>query len=245
MKESISNIEIIERYYDNALTEAEIVQLKERLKTDAELKKLFDQEKLLINTIRFKAAQSNLEFLKQVEKSIQDPASAGTFKMHWYHYAAAACVTLLVVAGIYLPFSKPSTDELFAETFDPYPNVFEPTLRSGEVNERSEAFRAYEEGKYQRAVELFTKMQTGNSDPGVLLLLGNANLALGKTEEAKQNFNDLITQYDDLDLQAKWFLSLCYLKNGETEQLRNLLKELGDTEISYATKAKELLKKVD
>lgn len=244
MKESISDIEIIERYYDNALTDAEVAQLKERLKTNAELKKLFDQEKLLINTIRFKAAQSNLAFLKQVEKSIEDPASVSTFKIGWYYYAAAACVTLLVVAGIFFP-SQPSNEELFAQNFKPYPNVFQPLVRGGEPDDRSEAFQAYEEGNYQRAVELLSKMQQESSDQEILLLLGNSNLALGKTEEAKKNFIELITKYDDLDLQAKWFLSLCYLKNGETEQLRNLLKELGDTEISYATKAKELLKKVD
>jgi TolA-binding protein len=246
MKESISNIEIIERYYDNELSEAEIAQLKERLKTDAELKNLFDQEKLLINTIRFRAAQSNLEFLKQVERSIESPGIGDT-RRYWY-YAAAACITLLIVAGLYFPFSSPEPDKLYADYFKPYRNSFEPNLRSdlaGVTNENAEAFRAYDAGDYQRAAVLFTEMQKQGSDPVVLLLLGNANLMIGKTEDAKQNFNDLIRQYDDLDIQAKWFLSLCYLKSGETVKARTLLKELGDTEISYATKAKELLKKVD
>ena len=46
-------------------------------------------------------------------------------------------------------------------------------------------------------------------------------------------------------MQAKWYLSLCYLKSGETEKAQAILKELGATEISYATKARELLEKVN
>ena len=79
----------------------------------------------------------------------------------------------------------------------------------------------------------------------MLLLLGNSNLILGNLEEAKANFITLNQDFDDLDMQAKWYLSLCYLKSGETEKAQTILKELGATEISYATKARELLEKVN
>jgi hypothetical protein len=68
---------------------------------------------------------------------------------------------------------------------------------------------------------------------------------LGNTQEAQENFVTLIQDFDELDLQAKWYLSLCYLKSGDRENARKLLKELGETEISYASKAKELLEKVE
>jgi hypothetical protein len=35
------------------------------------------------------------------------------------------------------------------------------------------------------------------------------------------------------------------LKSGDMKQAKAILKELGDTEISYATRARELLKKVN
>lgn len=245
MNQSSNDIELIERYFDNALTDQENDHLKSRMKTDQELKRLFEQEKLLISTIRYQAAQKDLQFLKQIEKNLNKPKPLH-FIRHWHYYAAAACVTLLIIAGLIFPLKDASPEKLYADYFKPYPNVFEPAVRGADVfNQRKEAFLAYENADYKRAVQLFTLLQKENSDPGILLLLGNANLMLGNTSGAQQNFNDLITQYDDLDLQAKWFLSLAYLKSGEIDQARKLLEELGNTEISYSEKAKELLQKVD
>ena len=251
MNQSLHDIELIERYFDNALSHAETADLKDRLKADPELKRLFDQEKLLVNTIRYQGAQHNLKFLKHLEKSFAQSQRHLTIKS-WHYYAAAACIALLIAAGIFLPFSQESSQELYANYFEPYPNVFEPSLRGASslrgtvaASQRLEAFQTYEEGDYEKAASLFASLLKENKEPGILLLLGNSNLALGKTAEAKENFKDLITSYDELDIQAKWFLSLCYLKEGQTLQARDLLKELGSTEISYATKAKELLKKVD
>lgn len=245
------DIELVERYFDNTLTELETAQLKQRLQTDAELSRIFEQEKLLINTIRFNAAENDLKFLKHLENSLSQPGRRFLPKQ-WYYYAAAACIALFVLAGIFMPASQQTPQELYASYFEPYPNIFEPTLRGSSAlvprhaaNKRAEAFQAYDEHSYEKAADLFTELLTEKREAGILLLLGNSNLALNKTEAAKNNFNDLITNFDELDIQAKWFLSLCYLKEGETEQARRLLKELEETEISYAKKASKLLKEVD
>jgi hypothetical protein len=255
MNYSQNDIDLVERYFDNTLTEQETAQLKYRLDSDSELKRLFEQEKLLINTIRYQGAQNNLQFLKQLEQTLEQPQGRLNMKP-WYYYAAAACIALLIAAGIFWPSSQDTSKDLYAAYFEPYPNVFEPTLRSSNAashlrgsitatSERSEAFKAYEDENYEKASRLFATLIKENKEPGMLLLLGNSNLALGRTTEAKENFSELITTFDDLDIQAKWFLSLCYLKEGNVTQARELLKELGDTEISYATKARELLNKVD
>src|ERR1044071_1336038 len=98
MNQSSHDIELIERYFDNALDHAETAHFKERLKADPELKRLFDQEKLLVNTIRYQGAQHNLQFLKHLEKTMAQPQNR-----HWirpWHYAAAASIVLLIVAGL-------------------------------------------------------------------------------------------------------------------------------------------------
>jgi hypothetical protein len=251
MNHSIEDIELVERYFDNTLTDQETAQLTIKLQKDAELLRIFEQEKLLVKTIRFRAAENDLKFLKHLEKSLSQPGKR-YLPRHWYYYAAAACITVFALAGILMPASQQTPQELYASYFEPYPNVFEPALRgSGSllhrqaINKRAEAFQAYDERSYEKAAQLFAELLTEKQDPGMLLLLGNSNLALNNTEDAKKNFNDLIANFDGLDIQAKWFLSLCYLKEGQTEKARNLLEELGETEISYAKKAKKLLKEVD
>jgi TolA-binding protein len=245
MNHSTHDIDLIERYFDNELSDTEKSILEQRLKNEDAFKKLFDQEKLLISTIRFNAAKDQLQFLKGVEANIARKEITH-FKQFWYYYAAAACISILVVAYFGLPLLKEDPGKLYSTYFTLHPNVFEPTLRGNEAaDERKKAFQAYDAGNYQQASALFGALLKENKEPGMLLLSGNANLMIGNVEEAKRNLNDLINTYDDLDLQAKWYLALCYLKEGNTQEARKLLKELGDTEISYAAKAKELLKKVD
>ena len=64
----------------------------------------------------------------------------------------------------------------------------------------------------------------------MLLLLGNANLMLGNIEEAQNNFLTLIKNFDELDGQAKWYLGLSYLKQGQKEKAKLILQELGNPE---------------
>ena len=245
MNTSTNDIDLIERYFDSTLTDRETAILNDRLKNEPQLKKLFDQETLLIKAIRFESAKSNLQYLRKLEETI-NKRSRPSFKTNWYYFAAAASVALVVAAWFMISMMNQSPAELYTAYFEPYPNTFQPTLRGdAPVDRKSEAFRAYDEGNYQRAATLFNELLKEDKDPGMLLLLGNANLVLDRNKEAMQNFSAVLTDFDELDMQAKWFLSLCYLKTGEVEKAQKLLRELGDTEIHYATRAKELLKKVD
>ncbi|MEX2233670.1 MAG: hypothetical protein WD824_16010 [Cyclobacteriaceae bacterium] len=244
MKQPLHDIDLIERYFHNALTTEEAHNLKDRLKKDFEFQKLFNQEKLLVNTIRFQAAKKDLDFLKDIENSLQKNKTS-YIRKHWYYYAAAASVALIALA-LWMPSFNQKPEELYAAYFSPHPNIFEVTLR-GETDPtlRTQAFQAYDQANYERAATLFAELLKANNDPGALMLLGNSNLILNRTEQAKQNFIDLIASSDDLDLHAKWYLSLSYLKTGETAQAKNLLNEVSGTENIYTVKAREVLEKME
>lgn len=237
----------MERYFDSELSVEELATFSSRLQHDEIFRSLVEREKIIIGAIRNQGLLDNLHYLKSVEEKIQGnhahhfTASPKT----WYYYAAAAVVVLLIAVKMLLP-AQQSTDELFAEYFTPYPNVFEPTVRGTDIaTKRTEAFQAYEKKDYKQAAVLFNELLAAKKESEILFLLGNTNLMLGQVTEAKGNFVTLINDFDDMDLQAKWYLSLCYLKSDDRENARKMLKELGESEISYASKAKELLEKVD
>ena len=136
--------------------------------------------------------------------------------------------------------------QLYAAYFQPHPNIFEPVLRGSSGGSiRSQAFQAYEQGDYQRAASLFNEITKTNNEPGMLMLLGNANLIIGNTSDAKENFLTLIDQFDDLDVAAKWYLSLCEVKTGEVQAAVDLLKEIQNAESPYAVKARKLLNELE
>ena len=249
MNHSEADIALVEKYFDAELNDAELKTFTTRLESDENFKLLVEQEKALIAAVRYEGAAANLQFLEDLESKLQKetPIRLSSAPPKWYYYAAAAVIGITVVVAVFMNSFKENPDQLFQAYFTPYPNMFEPALRSNQSidSKRAEAFQAYEQRNYQKAATLFTDLLKDNKDAPMLLLLGNSNLILGNLEEAKANFITLNQDFDDLDMQAKWYLSLCYLKSGETEKAQAILKELGATEISYATKARELLEKVN
>lgn len=246
MKPSENDITLVEKYFDAELNAEEMNIFNKRVEEDDNFKALVVREKIIIGAIRNQGLLDNLQYLKTIEEKIQgDQSHEATGIKNWYYYAAAAVVTLLITVTFLLP-SQQSSDELFASYFTTYPNVFEPTVRgSNSTTNRAEAFQAYEQKDYQKAAAGFNDLLREKEEPGILLLLGNSNLMLDDAKQAQENFVTLINKYDELDLPAKWYLSLSYLKSGDKENARKILRELGETDISYASKAKELLEKVD
>jgi hypothetical protein len=242
MNKSLRDIELIERYFDSDVSETEKEILFEEIEKDENLTALFKQEKLLINTIRFEGAKQDLTFLNNLDNELSRKDRAG---IPTYYYAIAASIAIFILVGIFYPSRKPSAPELCAEYFTPYQNLFEPTVRGDVPNmRRSEAFLAYDNGDYQKAIKLFIDLQNEKKEPGIMLLSANANLALGKTSEAEAILQDLISSFDELDIQAKWYLALCYLKANEKDKAAKLLRELADANVSFSKNSKAILEKI-
>lgn len=242
-----SDMRLVEQYFDADLDDVGMQEVNNRLETDESFKAMFEQEQLLIQALRYQGQRDVLSYLKKMEGHLsQDSHKVSTSSLRpWHYLVAAAVIGTLVVAITWLSVPE-DPNKLFQAYFTPYPNAFEPGRRSPhEGTQRRQALRAYELGDYKTAAGGLKQSYHDHPEPGLLLLLGNANLALGHVQEAEENFNTLIKDYDDLDLQAKWYLSLCYLKRGDVERAKTMLKELGETEISYASKAKELFEKVN
>jgi len=247
MKPTEHDITLMERYFDSELSVEEMATFSVRLQQDEIFRSLVEREKIIIGAIRNQGLLDNLHYLKSVEEKIQgNHAHHSVARVRtWYYYAAAAVVALLISVKVLLP-GQPTSDELFAEYFTPYQNVFEPKTRGADMaTKRTEAFQAYEQKNYKEAAILFNELLAAEKRSDILFMLGNTNLMLGQVTEAKENLVTLINDFDDLDLQAKWYLSLCYLKSDDRENARKMLGELGQTENSYASRAKELLEKID
>lgn len=246
MKHSLHDIELIERYFDHDLSREELVMLEARLINDPGLKKVFEHEKVLVNTIRYGAAQADLAFLREKEKDLS-AHERGVFGRRWYFLAAAATVAIVILV-VFAPSWEQSATDLYEAYVNPYPNVFESNTRArADVSDRSEAFRAYDQGDYERASLLFTNLindDAANKDAGVLMLLGNANLMIGKNAAARANFTDLLTNYDEYDTEAKWYLGLVHLRQGEEADARKYFEEVAATEGVFSERATRILKDI-
>jgi hypothetical protein len=252
MDTHLHDISLIQSYLDRSLSDAEKEKLEARLKAEPLLKTMYIEQRQLISGIRYSHLKQKLEQLRALESAlpvIKERAQQGKqiFLQHyWKPLAAAACISIFVVTYFFLNRAQDPA-ELYAAYFEPYPNVFEPIDRGkiDAANKRSGAFQAYEAKDFALAARLFTELLEEKKEPGMLLLLGNANLMLNNTKEARNNFITLINDFETHDLQGKWYLGLSYLKEGDVKSAQLIMQELSNSEYSYAGKAKELLKKAE
>lgn len=249
MDTHLNDINLIQSYLDRSLSGAEKETLEKRLKEEPLLKTMYIEQQQLIGGIRYAHLKQKLEQLRTLEGSlpaIPNDTHKGKLvflQRYWKPIAVAASISIFVVTFLVLNRSEDPA-ELYAAYFEPYPNIFEPIVRGENdvVNKRSTAFQAYESGNYAQAASLFSELLKEKKEPGMLLLLGNANLMLDNTKEARNNFITLINDFEDYDVQGKWYLGLSYLKEGDIKSAQLIMRELSNNE-SYAGKANELLKK--
>ena len=245
MNHAEKDIELIEKYFDEGLSAYETENFERRMTTDESFRTLVEQEKYIIGAIRIQGLKDEMEQLKRIEVGLADPrAEVRRSNNRWYILAAAVIALLIVARFALMPSVTP--EDLYEDNFRPYLNVFEPTLRGeARASERAEAFKAYDKKDYARAAALFRSILQSRQDPEALLLLGNCNLMIGNTDEAIVYFSALAQESSALSMQARWFLSLAYLKKDDTLQAIPLLRSLAATDASYAAKAKEILKELE
>ena len=252
MNTQLHDIGLIQSYLDRSLSDTEKEKLEKRLKEEPLLKTMYLELQQLISGIRYSHLRQKLEQLRKLEATlpeIKQEIQNGKqifLQRYWKPLAAAASISIIVVTSIFLNRSEDPA-ELYASYFEPYPNVFEPITRGENevVSKRTTAFQAYEAKDFAQAASLFNELLKEKKEPGVLLLLGNANLMLNNTKEARNNFITLINDFDEFDTQGKWYLGLSYLKEGDVKSAQLIMRELSNSEYSYAGKAKELLKKAE
>lgn len=252
MSKYLDDTDLIHRYLERSLSDHEKEIFEERLKKEPLLKTMYQEHHHLIKGIRYSHLEGKLEQLRILEttlpslKNKEINLNEFSLQRYWKPLAVAASIALVVVTvAIWNQGDDPV--QLYTSYFEPYPNIFEPIVRDGNeaTSKRTVAFQAYEAGDYQTASLLFKELLSEKKEPGMLLLQGNANLILGNTTEARNNFITLINEFEEYDIQGKWYLGLSYLKEGDMKSAQLILRELSDTEYSYAGKAKELLKQVD
>ncbi len=246
------DIELIEKYLDQELSKEEQSEFESKLQAEKSFREDFEKFKLLIEGIRYSGAKSSIRSkIEHLEASLPDieitPHNRFQIARAPFFKYAASFTLILVSVWLFRDLSlKPDHEEIFAVNFEPYLNTGNGSLR-GHSEARSPeqlAYAAYDSDNFVQAAPQFETLLAENDDAAMRLYLGNALLALGKIELAKEQFNMLLENEAGLIIQAKWYLSLCYLRNGELDQAKEILVELSQNGKSYRSKAVNILEQL-
>jgi len=171
-----------------------------------------------------------------------------------YRMGIAAGITLLVTASVLL-FNITNSDSpasLFSDYYIPFENQSSMTLRGGDEKAENpeaellrQALSEYDRANYAGSIEIFNKMSDNSENKiSIWMYKGNAYLHEGEVESAKIMFQNIINEMAGFEIHAKWYLSLCYIKNGEYENAKPLLEEIKDFGKYKSEEAGKILSKL-
>jgi tetratricopeptide (TPR) repeat protein len=259
MKNSNEHIDLIERYLYDDMTKEELEGLNKKLREDPEFNKLFHNMDNLLEGIRRSASKTTVEEkLAILERSLPEISHAKERKLEtpiipiWnftlqYKTAIAASISLIIVTMVVLTniTTSKSPEKLYTEYFNIYENINGVERGKSDKEKLQYAMIAYEQANFEKAVKIFEQITiTDENKIQIWLYNGNAYMALDRVNEAKENFQNIIDAKVGFESEARWYLSLCYLKENDVDQARVLLQEIQDSGRGRYQDAAEILSKL-
>lgn len=249
MKGEEKDIELIERYLEESLNPAELIEFEERLSLDEDFKKSFETYKTLINGLKYSGQKQLLQRLKKVEASLTVHESF--VKRRWgipvkkfYSYSAAATILLLLTfTFIFIARHNPSPAEVFEKNFQTYPNVVMPTTRgdNSNKNDKQTAFYLYDSEKFSEAAIHFDRLLKAEKDPAFLLYSALSYMETGNFDLAIERLKYMLNENSDYKVQGEWFISLAYIAKNEPNNAKPYLESLKSQNTSYSKKSAKIL----
>ncbi len=173
-----------------------------------------------------------------------EPVSSRPMKKLLFRVASIAAV-LVISLSLWMLFSpKPTTEGLFAEYYQPY-QIIDGQTRSNEGNVDQlfkDAVKSYKNNDFNESSLAFESLlEIDNSSVKMRFLYSVTQIELQDYQKAISGFNYIIETNGDFVVEAKWYLSMCYLKTGKIKDAKLLLIELSNTPGYYKSKSTNLL----
>lgn len=233
----------IEKYLRGELSKEETTRFESRMEEHSDLKEKVDKQRQLLKGIELGFNQELKEILIKEESKLSRPrlTEANRIKTLYPVIGMAAAVSLVIIAFFTLRNKTVDTSELYAQYYQPYPNVEAPISRS-DFNELN-PYGLYEKGEYNEALSQFSALRTSKpDDPALLFYSAICQMELGTMNDAISSFKELLgLDANKYTRPSKWYLALAYLNSGQTSEAVSYLNELTQIDDVYARKAAELL----
>ncbi|MEM0995397.1 MAG: hypothetical protein AAGI49_20355 [Bacteroidota bacterium] len=148
------------------------------------------------------------------------------------YLSLAASLAVLVIAGIFLWQNlNRAGQDYFAEYYQAYPNDIAPITKGEAVSltDLAQALQTYERREYAAALRLFEALPTQSDTTRfyrsmIALELEDPATAIQNLAAIRQNTTSTFQQ------AAAWYLTLAYLKQGDTENAQAILNTITQNE---------------
>lgn len=233
--------DLIRRYFRGELSEAERVEVELRQLEDTEFASLMIQFEETRDGIRLAKKEALKDRLREIESQKKS-------KSRIRQFAVAASIAVILGIGGMLIFNRTvgSAEKLYAEYYEPYPNVYAPITRDGDsLSALDQAFANYEQGKYKEALRGFDDELQLNDNQDVLFYKAITLIQLDQSKKAQNVLSSVRVNETRYQPQVLWYESLLFIKDEQFDKAKSKLIELDQLNSGYKTQTvKELIEKL-
>jgi hypothetical protein len=246
MKNKDEDIQSIELYFENKLTQEEAMVIEQRLENDTDFKKLFKNYKQAIESVNLFGRQQLKDKLQQIKfNRFSKPVRFILFRI------AAIFLGILFISlpVYYIAFHKSNSERIYDNYFIPYNDIVtEKGIASNTQQLLSSVMFDYNNKKYKEANIVFSKIsQTNIANDTILFYYGISLLADKKPVQSISIFKklkeDKTSIFNDYGM-SDWYLALAYIKVKDNPNAIKILNDLVNKNNDYSGKAKEILEKL-
>lgn len=232
---NLNRDEIFEKLLNGELSEDEQKEIIDAINQDDRLKKEFAISKEIHSFYKNERKNILKNSLKDLEKESEPLQSAPLqidnkrfLKLKRYS-AIAACLLGIVFLGKLMLSPDCSNEDLYAQHFEAYPNVYNPIVRSHESNTvdiDSQIMNFYEQREYKKSVDLYNENYNYTEEQNELnFYMAIAYMKIQDLDRAKEILI-AIPEKSKYYEKAKWYLSLCYLNENNIVEFTRIANTL-------------------
>lgn len=228
--------DLLNKYFEKSLNEEESAFFYQLIESDLEFKSEFEYR----NQVKKAIALNEREKLREKLKSFESkPRRVNSL---WY---AAAASLVIVFSFYFILFNQNHTsEELYNEYFEVYPNVVQPIVRGDGNSLVNEAFVAYENENYGQSAQFFQNIYTTTNEEYALFYQGMSLLNADQIQKADDLF-ETHSWSENYIYKVNWYLALSKLKQNQTQEAKELLLKNINSGNYKVEEAEELLDKLD
>lgn len=244
----MENIDLIDGYLQNRLSREERAKFESLLDNDADFAMEFQKIKEIQDGIKAHSRIELKQFLINIESELENQES--TLNVNNMKKMMTAAVSLVLVAAISFFALKQdqslSLEEIYANNFSHYDNLNGQVRgESSNINSlENAAYSAYEMGNFATSAAYFATLVETEKTAANYFYMGLANIESGNYAEAINNLNTTIHNFSAFEKQAKWYMAMANLANGDEEAAVTTLVGLTLENSVYKEKAEAIIKEL-
>jgi tetratricopeptide (TPR) repeat protein len=163
--------------------------------------------------------------------------------MSWKVQSIAASIAIFLLVGASFLFNmndSMTNEEIFGQYYTTENSIL--TVRSNTAAEYSpvnDGLKYFDQHNYEKALYAF---ELAPENVVAKLYAGFSYMELQQYDQAIEKFKNIIDQKDNLFIdQAEWNLGLCYIITNNTDQAKEILAQITNSNTIYNIRAQQLL----